>query len=294
MINFLLLLAVIFWGLSFVGTKMALVYLTPVEIIAVRMFLGLPVLMLATKLRRVSFNFARGDYIIILISSLLIGTHFLIQAVGLIYTTATNTAWLIATIPVFIALLSYIFLGEKLSPMKLAGIAAATAGVFLLISNGHFNSIGWIDSVGDWIILASCVTWSVYTIITRNITRRVSPLAVSLGILLLPAVALVLYTLAVTPVGKFMHLPWHIILILIFLAVFCLGLAHWLWLEGLSRKGAADVGVFIYLEPLVTTIAAIPILGEKITIFIIIGALLIISGVYMVQKRPLPISNGKK
>lgn len=294
MINFLLLLAVIFWGLSFVGTKMALSYLTPIEIITVRMFLGVPVLALALKLRRIPFRFAEGDYIIILISSILIGTHFIIQAIGLLYTTATNTAWLIATIPVFIAILSYIFLKEKLSPPKIGGITIATAGVILLISNGHFNSIGWIDSVGDWIILASCITWSVYTIITRNITRRVDPLAVSLGILLLPAVALVAYTLTVTPLGKFAHLPWHIVLILVFLGVICLGLAHWLWLEGLSRKVAADVGVFIYLEPLVTTIAAIPILGEKVTIFIIIGALLIISGVYLVQRKPLPISNGKK
>ncbi|PKK82862.1 MAG: hypothetical protein CVT49_11775 [candidate division Zixibacteria bacterium HGW-Zixibacteria-1] len=294
MVNFLLLLAVTFWGLSFVGTKIALAYLTPIEIVTARMFLGVPVLFLIMRFKRIAFHFEKGDYVIILIASMLLGIHFLIQAKGLIYTTATNTAWLIATIPIFIAFLSYLFLKEKLNIFKISGIAVATVGVLLLISNGHFSDFGWIRSTGDWIILASCVTWSVYTIITRNITRRVNPLAVSLGILLPPAIILIIYTLGATPPTKFLHLPWHIFLVLVFLGVICLGLAHWLWLEGLSRKGATDVGVFLYFEPIATTVAAIPILGEQLSIFLIIGAILIISGVYMVQKRPLSVPVRKK
>jgi len=288
MVNIYLLLAVTFWGLSFIGTKMALDYLSPFEIIAIRLVLGIPVLYLILKIKKTKYKFDRHDIMIILIAAILLGVHFLIQAFGLIYTTATNTAWLIATIPVFIAVLSYFFLKERLTARKISGIAIATVGVILLVSQGKLDSLDWIESVGDWIILASCLTWSIYTIITRNITRRIDPLAVSLGILIPPAVILAAYTIFSSPMDKFADLPLSIVLVLIFLGVFCLGMAHWLWLEGLSKKGAVDVGVFLYFEPIVTTVAAIPLLGEKLTVFVIAGAILIISGVYLVEKRQSP------
>ncbi len=289
MVNLPILIAVILWGLSFIATKLTLDYLSPVEIIAIRMLLGVPVLFLILKLKGISIKFRKSDYLVLFPASIILAAHFLIQALGLIYTTATNTAWLIATIPVFIAILSYIFLREKLTPKIILGIAIATFGVLLLISRGRIGSLGWLKSSGDWLILASCMTWSVYTIITRNITRRCNPLAISLNLLLFPAVLLTIYTLFTTPIGRFTSLPLEIIGLLIFLGVFCLGLAHWLWLEGLSRKGAGagaiNVGVYLYIEPIVTTLAAIPILGEKLTFFMIIGALLIIGGVYLVERR---------
>jgi drug/metabolite transporter (DMT)-like permease len=285
MINFLLLLTVIFWGFSFVATKMALVYLSPVEIIALRLLLGTPVLYLVILYKKVDISFKKSDYLIILMAAAILAVHFLIQAFGLIYTSATNTAWLVATIPVFIAIMSRAFLKEKLSAIKLIGIAVATLGVLLLISKGKLNSLGWLSSVGDWIILSSSITWGIYTIMTRNITRRYNPLAVSMAILIVPALILNGYAALTTPVSKILSLPLGIILALIFLGVFCLGLAQWFWLEGLSRKGATEVGVYIYIEPIVTTMAAIPLLDEKLTLFTIIGAVMIVAGVYLVQKK---------
>jgi len=161
----------------------------------------------------------------------------------------------------------------------------ATLGVILLISKGRFSNLGWLSSIGDWLILASCITWSIYTIITRDITRRCNPLSILLSFLILPAFALTLCTLISTPVCKFTSLPLGIVGALVFLGVFSLGLAHWFWLEGLSRKGAVNVGVYLYLEPVVTTLAAIPILGENFTIFMAIGAIFIVGGVYLVERK---------
>ncbi len=234
--------------------------------------------------KKIDIKFKPADYFLILTASFILGLHFLIQAIGLQYTSATNTAWLVATIPVFIAILSALFLKEKLSTPKIGGIALATFGVILLVSEGKLASLGWLHSVGDWIILSSSVTWATYTILTRNITRIYNPLAVSLSILIVPTLLLNAYSAYTTPITKILDLPPNIIIALIFLGVFCLGLAHWFWLEGLSRKGATEVGVYIFIEPVVTTIAAIPILNEQLTLFTILGAILIISGVYIVQK----------
>lgn len=285
MISFLLLLAVIFWGLSFVATKMALQYLSPLEIIALRLLLGAPVLYLIVMAKKIDISFKKNDIAILLMTSIVLAVHFLIQAFGLIYTSATNTGWLIATIPVFIAILSRLFLKEKVSPVKLLGILIATVGALFLISKGKLTTLDWLKSVGDWLILSSCVTWAIYTIITRDLTRRYHPLAVTLAILIFPALLLNAYCAYTTPISKLLELPLTIIGALVFLGVFCLGLAQWVWLEGLARKSATEVGVFLYIEPIVTTLGAIPILGESINLFGIAGALLILLGVFLVQRR---------
>jgi drug/metabolite transporter (DMT)-like permease len=285
MINLLLLLTVIFWGLSFVATKMALNYLTPFEIIAIRLFLGIPVLILVLFIKKIKLSFQKSDVAVLLGGSLILGLHVLIQAYGLIYTTATNSGWLIATVPVAIVILSRIFLMEKVKIRQIIGVGAATLGVILLVSKGKLNSLGWLESIGDWLILSSVVTWAVYTIITRNITQRRNPLAVSLILLIPPAVVTNIYVASSSPISKLLNLPFHMILVMFFLGAVCLGFGNWFWMEGLSHKGAIRTGIFLYFEPLVTTAAAIPILGEKISVFMIIGAALIIGGVYLVERR---------
>jgi len=284
MINLLLLITVIFWGLSFIATKMALQYLNPIDIIAIRLLLGTPMLYLVILIKKIDISFKKKEYLIILIASVILGLHFLIQAFGLQYTSATNTAWLVATIPIFIAVFSAICLKERLNLPKIGGIVLATFGVIVLVSEGKLSGLGWLNSVGDWIILSSSITWATYTILTRNITRANNPLAISLSILVLPALLLNAYSAYTTPISKILNLPASIIVALIFLGVFCLGLAHWFWLEGLSRKAATSVGVYIYIEPVVTTIAAIPILNEQLNLFTALGAILIVAGVYIVQK----------
>ncbi len=284
--NILIILAIVFWGLSFIANKMLLPYLTPSEIITVRLLLGTPILIGVAMVKKVSFKFEPKDFTVIIIASIILGSHFLIQTLGLVYTSATNTAWLIATIPAFVVVLSRIFLKEKFNRFKIAGIVIGTAGVVLLVSKGNLSSLDWLYSIGDWLILITCVTWSVYTILTRNLSRKYNPLALSAVILMIPAVSLGISTGIFTPMAKFSVLSWGSIGLLLFLGIACLGLAHWFWLEGLSRKGASEVGAFLYLEPIVTTAAAWPILGEKITVMLIISSILIILGVYIVEKSP--------
>jgi drug/metabolite transporter (DMT)-like permease len=285
MTNILLALTVVFWGLSFIATKMALDYLTPIQIIALRLILGTPVLYMAALAKKSKMRFRNKDFFAITAASITLGIHFLIQAVGLKYTSATNTAWLIASIPVFIAVMSALFLKEKLSPLQISGIAVAAVGIFLLISKGRLNALLSLTAAGDWIILSSAITWGIYTILTKRLSGVHNPLPLSVGVLILPTLLLNLYAAATTPITTLLALPLKIVAAIIFLGIFCLGLAHWFWLEGLSRKTAAEVGAFIYLEPIITTIAAVPLLNEKLTIFSAIGAVLIIAGVYLAQTR---------
>ncbi|MFH1701075.1 MAG: DMT family transporter [Candidatus Zixiibacteriota bacterium] len=284
MISVLLIIAVWLWGVSFVATKLCLDYLTPSEIIAARFILALPFLYIISMQRKLSYSFVRGKWGLLALCGIIIAAHLLVQVEGMKTTTATNTVWLLATIPIFIAVFSIIFLKEKLHFIQIGGIAIAAFGVILLISQGELSSFDYLKSYGDWLILISCITWAIYTILARKLSSA-APLAVNNVVLTIAAIIIVpkvLFTSGLTP---FMSLPPRIILALVFLGVFCLGLAFWFWAEALSRKPAAKVGAYIYLEPLSTMAVAPFVLNEQITPFHIFGGILVIWGVWLVEKK---------
>jgi drug/metabolite transporter (DMT)-like permease len=287
LVRLLMLLTVIFWGWSFVATKICLNYMTPLEVIGLRYLLGLPVLLSVILFKRVKLDFQRKDLGIVLLASVVITTHFLIQITGMKYTTATNTGWIIAVTPLVIVVLSVVFLKEKITLNAALGVVIATAGILLLVSRGHLFRLAWLKSVGDWLILGSAHTWAVYTVLTRNVTRRYNPLSVSFAILAFSSIVILGWMLFTSDLTKFRHLPTEPVVAILFLGIVCLALAFWCWQEGVSKLGAAKAGFFLYLEPLATTTLAVPYLHESFGVFTAIGGLMVLVGLYLAEKRKI-------
>ena len=177
------------------------------------------------------------------------------------------------------------YLREKFNLAQWLGLAVAVAGVFALVYNGDPKNLGWIHTRGDIIVLGSCVTWAFYTVGTRELTSRINPLVATFWMVSIAGLVFVPWTLATSGWEKFLSLQSNTSISLVFLGVFCLAIAFWLWSEGLARQTAAEVGVYLYLEPLVTMIGAWILLGERITLWLILGAILISLGVYISEKR---------
>ncbi|MEW5993686.1 MAG: DMT family transporter, partial [Candidatus Zixiibacteriota bacterium] len=136
LVRMLLLVTITFWGWSFVATKICLNYMTPLEVIGWRYLLGLPVLLVIILLKRLRPRFSGKEMVTIILSSIVVTTHFLIQVTGMKYTTATNTGWLIAVTPLALAVLAFIFLKERTTRNAIIGIVIATVGITLLVSRG--------------------------------------------------------------------------------------------------------------------------------------------------------------
>lgn len=285
LVRIYLLLAVIFWGWSFVFTKILLDYVTPVELMGLRFIIGLPVLLLVIFFKKIKLKFDSKDYKAIAAGALVITAHFIIQITGLKYTSATNTGWIISVTPLVLATMSFLFLKEKIGLKEIIGIIVATCGIILLVSKGNLISLDWLKSVGDWLVLLSAFTWSVYTVITRNISRKYHPLAVTFAILFPSALIMITYMLFTSDWNKFINLPAEPLWALLALGILCLALAHWFWQEGVAKFGAAKAGFFLYLEPLSTTALAIPYLGEHFGMFTAIGGLMVLAGVYITEKK---------
>ena len=280
-----LLACVIVWGWTFVATKIVLDYVTPVELLGLRFLIGLPVLFLVIRFKKVRLEFPPEGRRQILIGSAIITVHFLIQITGLKYTSATNTGWLISVTPLVMAVLSYFMLRERLGKKEIIGIGVATVGILLLVSRGDFGTLNWISSVGDWLVLASAHTWALYTIATRDLSRSSNPLAVTFMVLLPSGMLMLLYMTFMSDWSAFLLLPQEAIVALVFLGVLGLAIAHWFWQEGVAELGAARAGLYLYLEPVATTALAVPYLGERFTWATGVGGLLVLAGVFWAQRK---------
>jgi len=284
-VRLLMFATVCFWGWSFVATKICLNYMTPLEVIGLRYLLGLPVLAGVIISRKMSLRINRRDLFPIIGASIVITIHFLIQITGMKYTSATNTGWLISVTPLVMMVLSALFLKERVTGKMIAGVAVASFGILLLVSQGDLLSLSWLRSVGDWLVLASAHTWAVYTVLTRNVSRKYNPLLVSFLVLSFSAIILVGTMAATSDWSKFIHLPLEPTIAILFLGIVCLGLAFWFWQIGVTRLGAARAGVFLYIEPLATTALAVPYLGERFGLMTAVGGLLVLGGVYLAERR---------
>jgi len=151
----LIILAVIFWGTSFVATKAALEELDPETIISLRLILASILLTVSAFVTKKKFDINLKNHGSIFLLACIAVFHLWIQVTGLKYTTAANTGWIIGTAPIFMAIFAAIFFREKINLLQLGGIIIAMFGLFLLVGKGNFASIDLIKNKGDLLVLGS-------------------------------------------------------------------------------------------------------------------------------------------
>ena len=279
------LLAMIFWGTSFIATKVALEELTPLMIIFSRLVFAITLLLIFALYTKKDFSIKLKSHLWIMLLALIASFHLWIQVTGLKYTTAVNTGWIIGTAPVFIAILGLLFFKEKLTLPKVSGIIIAFAGLLLLMSKGNITALSFISHKGDFLILASAFTWSVYSVVNKKITINYHPVMTILFLFLMMTVIIGPFTLNSRyfyAISDLTAKGWGAIL---FLGIFCSGVSYVLWSQALSEMEATKTGAFLYFEPFVTVLSAWLLLNEAITSVVIISGLIIMSGVYLVNSR---------
>ena len=281
----LILLAVVFWGTSFVATKTLLVEIKPITIIILRLIIAsvlLTFIAISTK-RNFSLNLKSHGWIFIL--ALVAVFHLWIQVTGLQFTTAANTGWIIGTAPVFMAIMGLIFFKEKITLLGFFGIMLAIFGLLLLFGKGDITNIGLIENKGDLLVLGSAFTWGVYSTVNKKISLTYSPLMTILYLFLMMATIIIPFNLNSETIASVVHLSRIGWLLILFLGLFCSGVAYVIWAQALRDMESAKVGAFLYLEPLVTVAAAGFFLNEEITWLMVFSGLLITIGVFLVNKE---------
>jgi drug/metabolite transporter (DMT)-like permease len=281
----LILLAVIFWGTSFVATKRVLAELDPVTIIALRLLLASVLLLVIAIITKRKFTINLKNHGSIFILACIAVFHLWIQVTGLKYSTASNTGWIIGTAPIFMALLAIIFFKEKISFIQVTGILIAMFGLLLLIGKGDITNIDLIQNKGDLLVLASAFTWGVYSMVNKKITLLYSPLMTILYLFIMMSIIIVPLNLSSAVIESVIHLSTVGWISVLFLGLFCSGIAYVIWAYSLRDLESAKVGAFLYFEPLITVAAAWILLQESITLLMLVSGIIITFGVILVNKE---------
>lgn len=279
--------AVIAWGASFIATKIVLQDVSPVTVVWLRFAIGVVILGVAVVARK-QFSLPRWQELgyFALLGFLGITFHQWLQSRGLVTAQASTTAWIVATTPVFMAILGWLVLNERLGWWRLIGISLAGVGVLLVVTNGDPVSLteGRFGTPGDNLILISAVNWAVFSVISRR------------GLSQHPAARMMLYVMgfgwAFTSIlffsgpglGEVVLLTRNGWLGVGFLGVFCSGLAYIFWYDALKVLQASQVGAFLYLEPLIAVVVAAVVLGEALLLASLIGGAIILLGVWVVNR----------
>ena len=282
-------LASVFWGGSFVATKIALRDLSPVALVWVRFALGLVVLGIIVKQRRQLRPIPARDLgYFTLLGFLGITFHQWLQSNGLLTSQATTTGWIVSTSPLFIAILGWIFLRERLGWGGIAGIVIATLGVLLVVARGEIGSMFAfrMGAPGDALILVSAANWAVFSVLSRAGLKRHPAALMMFYVMLLGWILTTVLFVAGPGVHGLMHrFSGPGILAILFLGPICSGIAYSFWFDALEHMPAARVGAFLYIEPLVTVAVAACLLGEPVRLGTMVGGAIILLGVWLVNRR---------
>lgn len=286
-----LALALLFWaGNSIVARSMRL-DISPIGLNFWRWSTALALLLPFTTRRVISaWPALRGEWKTVCLLGLLGVTlyqTFLYQ--GLTATTATNAALFNSSMPVMIMLLSWLLYRERVTWGQLVGIVISLSGVVIILVKGrpelllkfHFNP-------GDLWILASLPVWSLYTVLMRRRLSAIDPMALLTASALAGMVFLAPMYLVDLARGSTMTFSSATLATVAYVAVFASVLGFTLWNSGVQVVGANRAGVFLHLHPAFTAGLAIPILGESLYRFQLVGIALILTGVFLATRAARP------
>jgi drug/metabolite transporter (DMT)-like permease len=288
--------AVFIWGVSFVATKIALRYVSPVTVVWLRFATGIIVLAVAVFLRKQFQWISVKDALYFLLLGFLgITFHQWLQSNGLVTAQATTTAWIVATTPIFMALLGWIALKESLNWLQVAGVLMAAVGVILVVTKGDLASLfqGQFGSPGDILILISSVNWAVFSVLSRRGLKKFPPALMMLYVMLFGWLLTSILFFTGPGLAEIKFMPWQGWVATVgVLGIFCSGFAYIFWYDALSVLTVAQTGAFVYLEPFITAVVAAILLDEKLGLLGFLGGITILIGIWLVNRTSEKKSSG--
>ena len=274
------LVTVAIWGSSFLAIRVALESATPLGVVWVRNAVASLLLFALLRARGGPLLPERADRPRCVLLGLVISAHFLIQTFAMQSTSTLRAGWIIAFIPVVVAVGSRAFLGQRMKPSGWLGIAIATLGVLGLtaVRPAELANAG----LGDGLMLLSTLTWGAYTLLAIEVVRRNGGLRVAAFALAVAAVP----TLAAGLFSGTWHVDpsWRSLLAITFLSACASALAMWLFADVVAALGPERSSAFQYLQPFVTLAVSFLFLDEPFTVPQLVAGPTVLLGVWLVQR----------
>jgi drug/metabolite transporter (DMT)-like permease len=274
-------IASVLWGTSFPAIKIGLRYVDAYMFVFLRFLLASIVMLFLLLIRRnFGFEFAKNRVVWFL--GIANGVAYLFQYVGMNSTSASKSSLLVNLSAIWVAILSWLILKERLGNRRALGIILGVVGVFLITTNLDFQMLGQGAIVGDLLVLLSGVVWAFFTVYNKRLVSGVrdiiQPTTWVIFITLLPLIPCLLFSTSSPS-----HLPADAWLAIAYTAIFCWVIPYYLWSEGLKYISAVNSTIILLAEVLVALAISSIFLNEMLTLISGIGAFLIISAIIFVS-----------
>ena len=279
------LCAIIVWGGAFVAAQMALEAVSP----TVLMFLRIVIAIIVTTIihpRPLGWQGWKTEGYYMLGGLLGIFFYYYLQNAALTYTSASNVSVLCALAPIVTALAAPLLLRTpRPHGLFYLGCVLAVAGSALTVYNG--TAVLQLNPRGDVLALLNAVVWGFYAIVSRKISSFGHSLIPSVRKMfvyaLLFSAALLLFQGVQVQPEKLVR--WDVLCSIAYLGILGSALSYLLWNYAIKHLGSVRATTYIYLEPLVTMAVAAVMLGDSITWIALLGAVLIIGGLFLTKLK---------
>lgn len=287
-------LVVAIWGSTFISTKLLLLSdLTPAQIFTLRFIIAY-ILLLGYSYARKRLRLFAGswhDELLMLLLGISGGTlYFLAENTAMNYTTTTNTSLIVSLSPlVATALITIFYRSQRLSRLQTLGTLMAALGVTVVVLNGHF--VLHLSPLGDSLAFLAALCWGFYSLMMIPAGERYDTLFVTRKVFFYGLLAMIPYYICrpeeagifISP-STFHPSPSTVFNLLFLGCIASMGcFLAWNWT--MKKLGAVVATNYIYFNPVTTIIFAWLILSEQITVYFLIGTLLILVGMYLADRR---------
>lgn len=273
----------LFWGMSFVWTKIVLEYYGPITTVLLRLIISSVILFTVLKLTKSLQRISKEHYGLFFLSALFEPLlYFLGENFGLREVSSTIASVIIATIPVITPVFATFLLKEKITKFNILGIIISFFGIIVMIIDRNLNFTASPKGIALMFV-------AVFSTIGYAVTiKKLSAIYQSATIITIQNIIGVMYFLPlffIFDFRSFIHITpsFKAIAALLQLAVFASSIAFICYIHVVSNIGVSRANIFTNLIPIVTAVFSYFLLDEKFYIAKIIGIIIVIGGVFLSQ-----------
>ena len=282
-VYFLVILAMIFWGFSFVTFKIANESFRPITIVGFRLFVSIFFLFgFAWSFKRLNRIRKKDQKWFLLMALVEPFFYFLGEAYGLTMVTATIGAVIISTIPLIVPFGAYYLYKEKLSPMNYLGLVISFGGVLLVVLNKSGGLAA--NPLGILLMFVAVLSAVSYTLVVKRLADDYTPITITAyqsfyGLLMF----IPLFLIFEVPHLDFSQVTTPSLLAVVYLGVFGSGICFIIMAMAIRELGAAKSNIFANLIPVVAAILSFFLLKEAMPLLKILGIFIVILGLLLSQ-----------
>jgi drug/metabolite transporter (DMT)-like permease len=286
-VDLLLITMSVIWGINFSAVKSALADFSPLSFNAIRFGTASLILLSLLWIRERSLSVRRKDIGCFVLLALIGNTVYQLFFInGIALTTATNSALILATTPIFIILFGAVLGVEKINNQVVQGVILSFTGVVMIIlGSGKPLTITDQSLMGDLLIIANPICWSIYTVLSKPMLKEYSPLKLTTVTMAIGTVPLLLVSIPSLSTENWAAISTNAWLSLAFSAVFAIAIGYTLWYIGVSRIGSSRTALYDNLVTVFAVASAWVLLSEVMTAIQIVGAILVFVSLYVARRN---------